>query len=405
MTDDRPLNPETLLVSGGGEPPSPWPSGMSTPLFPSATYDLHPAAYGDIAATGGQDTWWYTRLRNPTVEAVAEKLARLEGADGAILFSSGMAAIATTLIALLPPGATVVAARDLYGDVFTLLSQELTRQGREVVFVAVDDHAGWEEALARGASMLYVETLSNPMMRLADLPVLAELAHRHGAVAVADATFTPPTDLRALDHGFDVVLHSATKYLNGHSDLIAGVMAGRATQLEPVRTQATMLGGCLDPFGAWLLERGLKTLAVRMDRQRATARTIAQELTRHDEVDAVAHPQLPDHPDHRLAARLLPGGAALLSFRVKGGDERALRVLAAMEVIRQATSLGGVESLASAPHNTSHLGLTPAQLTQAGIEPGTIRLSVGLENPADLIDDLRRALRVTAEASPPASGQ
>ena len=396
MTDDRPLKPDTLLTSGGGEPPSPWPSGMSTPLFPSATYDLDAAAYADITATGGQHTWWYTRLRNPTVEAVADKLARLEGADGAILFSSGMAAIATTLIALLPPGASVVAARDLYGDVFTLLSAELTRQGRKVAFVAVDDHAGWGAALEQGASMLYVETLSNPMLRLADLPALAALAHRHGAVAVADATFTPPTDLRVLDHGFDVVLHSATKYLNGHSDLIAGVMAGRAAQLEKVAAQATMLGGCLDPFGAWLLDRGLKTLAVRMDRQRTSAFRIAQALAEHDEVRAVAHPRLAAHPDHRLAARLLPGGSALLSFRVKGGDERALGVLAALSVIRQATSLGGVESLASAPYNTSHLGLSPEQLMQAGIEPGTIRLSVGVEDPTDLMNDLYRALRATA---------
>lgn len=396
MTDDRPIKPDTLLVSGGGAPPWPWPSGMSTPVFRSATYDLDATAYADITATGGRDTWWYTRLRNPTVEAVAEKLARLEGADGAILFSSGMAAIATTLIALVPPGARVVAARDLYGDVFTLLSQELTRQGRQVSFVAVDDHARWRDALERGASLLYVETLSNPMLRLPDLPALAELAHRYGAVAVADATFTPPTDLRVLDHGFDVVLHSATKYLNGHSDLIAGVMAGRTAQLEAVHAQATMLGGGLDPGAAWLLERGLKTLAIRMERQRASAFAIAQALADHDEVQAVAHPRRAEHPDHELAARLLPGGAALLSFRVTGGDERALRLLAELSIIREATSLGGVESLASAPHNTSHLGLTPAQLAQAGIEPGTIRLSVGLEDPADLIDDLDRALGATA---------
>jgi cystathionine beta-lyase/cystathionine gamma-synthase len=396
VTENPRTKAETLLVSGGGPPPAPWPSGMSTPLFPSVTYDLDASAYADIEATGGRDTWWYTRLRNPSVEAVAGKLARLESADGAILFSSGMAAIATTLLALVPAGARIVASRDLYGDVFTLLSRELTRQGREIAFVAVDDHTGWRKELGRGASMLYVETLSNPMLRLADLPALAELAHRHGAVAVADATFTPPTDLRVLDHGFDVVLHSATKYLNGHSDLIAGVMAGHAAQLEDVRKQATMLGGCLDPFGAWLLERGLKTLAIRMERQRTSAFTIAQALAEHDEVHAVAHPRLAEHPDNRLAARLLPGGSALLSFQVKGGDERALRVLAQLSIIRQATSLGGVESLASAPYNTSHLGLTSEQLMHAGIESGTIRLSVGLEDPTDLIDDLDRALRATA---------
>ena len=263
--------------------------------------------------------------------------------------------------------------------------------------MAVDDHAGWGEALERGASMLYVETLSNPMLRLADLPALAELAHRHGAVAVADATFTPPTDLRVLDHGFDVVLHSATKYLNGHSDLIAGVMAGR-------RCAARASGGAGDHARG--LSRSVWRVAARPRSQdagrsawtasAASAFVIAQALAEHDEVHAVAHPRLAGHPDHRLAARLLPGGSALLSFRVKGGDERALRVLAALSIVRQATSLGGVESLASAPYNTSHLGLSPEQLMQAGIEPGTIRLSVGVEDPTDLIDDLDRALRATA---------
>jgi cystathionine beta-lyase/cystathionine gamma-synthase len=397
VSEPPPIKPGTLIVSGGGPPPSPWPSGMSTPVFRSVTYDLDAAAYGDIAATGGRDTWWYTRLRNPTIDAVADKLARLEGADGAILFASGMAAIAATLLALAPPGARIVAARDLYGDVFTLLSGDLTREGRHVAFVAVDDHAGWRRELERGAALLYVETLSNPMLRVADLPSLAELAHAHGALAVADATFTPPTDLRVLDHGFDVALHSATKFLNGHSDLVAGVMAGRAAQLEIVAAQANVLGGCIDPFGAWLLERGLKTLAVRMERQRASALTIAHALhAKPDHVLAVAHPLLPGHPDHALAVRLLPGGSALLSFQVKGGDERALRTLDRLRIIRQATSLGGVESLASAPHNTSHLGLTAEQRLQAGIGPGTIRLSVGLEDPDDLIDDLDQALAASA---------
>jgi cystathionine beta-lyase/cystathionine gamma-synthase len=396
VTEQRRPTADTLLVSGGEPPAGGWPRGMSTPVFASATYDLDATAYADIEATGGDDTWWYTRLRNPSVEAVADKLARLEGADGAILFASGIAAIATTLFALAPPGARIVASRDLYGDVFTLLARELTRQGRDVVFVAVDDHAGWVRELERGATLLYVETLSNPMLRLADLPSLGELARAHGAVAVADATFTPPTELRVLDHQFDVVLHSATKYLNGHSDLIAGVMAGRSAALQEVSAQASVLGGCLNPFAAWLLERGLKTLAIRIERQRASALAIAQALAEHDEVAAVIHPSLPDHPDHELARRLLPDGPALLSLRVKGGDARALRLLDQLSIIRQATSLGGVESLASAPFNTSHLGLTAEQRSQAGIEPGTIRLSVGLEGPTDLIDDLERALRATA---------
>ena len=396
MTEPRRPKADTVLVSGGEPPAGGWPAGMSTPVFASVNYDLGGSAYADIEATGGRDTWWYTRLRNPSVEAVAVKLALLEGADGAILFSSGLAAVATTLLALAPPGARIVASRDLYGDVFTLLNHELTRQGREVAFVAIDDHSGWARELDRGAALMYVETLSNPVLRLADLPALGELAQAYGAVAVADATFTPPTALRVLDHGFDVAVHSATKYLNGHSDLTAGVMAGRTAQLEQVRPQADVLGGCLNPFGAWLLERGLKTLAVRMERQCASALTIARALAEHDQVAAVIHPLLGDHPDHELARRLLPGGSALLSLRVKGGDERALRVLDRLSIIRQATSLGGVESLASAPFNTSHLGLTTEQRLQVGIGPGTIRLSVGLEDPTDLIEDLDRALGPTA---------
>jgi cystathionine beta-lyase/cystathionine gamma-synthase len=389
------IHPDTLLAGGGGPAPEPWPDGMSAPIFQSVTYDLHERAYADIERTGGDSTWWYTRLRNPTIEATAAKLAALEHADGAIVFASGMAAIATTLLALVGAGGRVVASRDLYGDVFTLLAAELPRHGRSASFVAVDDIDGWERELAAGADLLYVETLSNPMLRLADLPRLAELAHRAGAIAVADATFTPPTELRALDHGFDVVVHSATKYLNGHSDLVAGAMAGCAAPVATVRAQASILGGCIDPHGAWLLDRGLKTLALRVQRQRENALAIAQALVAHPEVEAVAHPSLPDHPDQELARTLLPGGCPLLSFRVRGGDARAVALLGELEVVRQATSLGGVETLASAPHNTSHLGLSADERRAAGILPGTIRLSVGIEHAPDLLADLTAALDAT----------
>lgn len=368
---------------------------MSTPIFQSVTYDLDERAYADIERTGGERSWWYTRLRNPTIEATAAKLAALERADGAVVFSSGMAAIATTLLALVPAGGRVVAARDLYGDVFTLLANELPRHGRSTSFVAIDDIDGWERELAAGADLVYVETLSNPMLRVADLPRLAALAHRAGALAVADATFTPPTELRVLDHGFDAVVHSATKYLNGHSDLIAGAMGGRADVVANVRAQASILGGCIDPHGAWLLDRGLKTLALRVARQRETALVIARALAAQPEVEAVAHPSLPGHPDHELAQTLLPGGCPLLSFRVSGGDARAVALLARLRIVRQATSLGGVETLASAPHNTSHLGLSADERRAAGILPGTIRLSVGIAHAPDLVADLTAALEAT----------
>ncbi len=393
----RPRPDLATIAVGGAEPPADgWPVGVTQPVFGSVTYDLDRDAYVDIARTGGANTWWYTRLRNPTVEAAAAKVAALEGAERALLFSSGMAAIATTLLALLPPGGRVVAARDLYGDVFTLLSTELVRHGRSAEFVAIDDHEEWRRALARGADLLYVETLSNPMLRLADLPALAAMAHERGALALADATFTPPSLLRPLELGFDLVAHSATKFLNGHSDVVAGTVAGANETLEAVAVEASILGGCLDPHAASMLDRGLKTLVIRTERQCASALALAGWLSAHPEIGHVAHPLLRTHPDHELAASLLPGGSAVVSFRVHGGDDRAGALLDALHLIHQATSLGGVETLASTPHNTSHLGLSAAERATAGILPGTIRLSVGLEHVDDLIADLGSALSETS---------
>ena len=386
----------TIAVGAAEPPPGGWPVGMVPPVFGSVTYALGREAYADIALTGGENTWWYTRLRNPTVEAAAAKVAALEGAERALLFSSGMAAIATTLLALLPPGGRVAAARDLYGDVFTLLRNELPRHGRSAEFVAIDDQEGWRRALERGADLIYVETLSNPMLRVADLQALAAMAHERNALTLADATFTPPSLLRPLDLGFDLVAHSATKFLNGHSDVVAGTVAGASATVEAVAAEAAILGGCLDPYAASMLDRGIKTLVLRTERQSASARSLAEWLAEHPEIEHVTYPLLETHPDHELAKLLLPGGGAIVSFRVIGGDERALLLLDALRVIHQATSLGGVETLASAPHNTSHLGLSAAELAAAGILPGTIRLSVGLEDVGDLIADLDSALRDTS---------
>jgi cystathionine beta-lyase/cystathionine gamma-synthase len=381
----------TTAIHGAGADAG--PPGTATPVVVSATFRLDAAAYADVQATGGRYTTWYTRLGNPTVEAVARTVAALEGADAALLYASGMAAIAAALHVLAPAGARVVAARELYGDTYTLLTRDLPARGCAVELVPIADRAGWERALATPADVVFVETLSNPMLRVADLPALADAAHAAGAVAVVDATFTSPLNVRPLHHGFDLVLHSATKYLNGHSDLVAGVAAGHAEVVERVRRGAEPLGACLDPRAASLLERGLKTLAVRMDRHNANALRVAGWLEGRPEVEAVAYPLLPSHPDHALAERLLAGGSGLVAFRVAGGDEAALRVLDGLRLILQATSLGGVESLASAPFNTSHVGLSEAERVAAGILPGTIRLSVGIEEVEDLLADLDGALR------------
>lgn len=384
-----------MAVHGARRGDRPWPVGMSPPVFQSSTYRLDEAAYVDIARSGGTDTYWYTRLGNPTIDAVAAKVAALEGADSGLVFASGMAAITATVLAMVPSGGRIVAARELYGDAYTLLRELLPSCGRKVSFVAVDDLAGWRDALD-GADAAYVETLSNPMLRVADLPALARLSRAAGAVSIVDGTFTTPCNVRPVEHGFDLVLQSGTKYLGGHSDLIAGALAGEGRAVAAVRELAVTLGGCIDPAAAAMLDRSLKTLSLRMERHNASALMLAQWLEGHSDVLAVSYPLLDSHPDTALAHDLMAGGSGIVTLRVSGGDARGAAVMNALELITQATSLGGVESLVSAPHNTSHLGLTEAERLTIGILPGTLRLSVGVEDVGDLIEDLQRALTQSA---------
>ncbi|MGO9884734.1 MAG: trans-sulfuration enzyme family protein [Solirubrobacteraceae bacterium] len=385
----------TAAVHGGSTPQRPWPRGPVTPVFQSTTFELDDAAYEDIARTGGTEIWWYTRLGNPTVDAVAAKLAALEGAEAGLAFASGMAAITSTVMCVLRPGQRIVAARELYGETFTLLHGVLPATGRAVSFVAVDDLDGWRREL-RGADVAYLETLSNPMLRVANLPAIAALAREAGVTAVIDSTFASPVNVRPLEHGFDLVVHSATKYLNGHADLVAGVVAGSHSRIAAIRALAKTFGGCLDPAAAAKLDRSLKTLVVRMERHNENALAIARWLESNDEIEAVAYPLLDSHADVELATRLLRGGSGIVTLRVRGGDARAGAVMDSLQLIVQATSLGGVESLISAPYNTSHRQLNPSQLAALGILPGTLRLSVGIEDVGDLITDLDQALAATA---------
>jgi cystathionine beta-lyase/cystathionine gamma-synthase len=370
---------------------------MTTPVFQSSTYELDGAAYEDIARTGGTETWWYSRLGNPTVDAVAAKVAALEGAPAAQAFASGMAAITATVMTAAPPGGRIVAARELYGEAFTLLDQVVPESGRSVTFVAMSDLEAWRRELP-GADAAYVETLSNPMLRVADLPTIAGLARDHGATAIVDSTFASPVNVRPLEHGFDLVVHSATKYLGGHSDLMAGVVAGSEPLVARITAIAKTFGGCLDPLTAATLDRSLKTLVLRMERHNDNALTIARWLQAQDQVEAVSYPLLDDHPDVALARTLLAGGSGIVTFRAEGGDARAGALMDALSLIVQATSLGGVESLVSAPYNTSHRQLSADQRSAIGILPGTLRLSVGVEDVADLIDDLGAALTASAPA-------
>jgi cystathionine beta-lyase/cystathionine gamma-synthase len=368
------------------------------PIHHSVTYFLDEDAYKDVQA-GGLDEIWYGRFRNPTVDVAADEVRRLEAAEAAFMTSSGMGAIATTLLTLLRAGGRIVGANQVYGDTRVLLVRDLPAWGFDVVQVDALDLDAWRAAVGGGTTrVVYVETLANPQLDLADLPAIAEIAHDAGALLVVDNTFATPYSVQPLSLGADVVVHSATKFLNGHSDAIAGVVAGRFEEVREVQRRVITLGTCLDPHAAYLVWRGLQTFELRLARSNVTARGLASALAARDDVVSVRHPSLPDYERADVAARVLrrdgdrlrSGG--MVTFTVAGGDQRALQVMRRLEIGCEATSLGGVETLVSTPFNSSHFSLTPAERRAARIDDGMIRVSCGVEPTEALITDFFQAL-------------
>jgi cystathionine beta-lyase/cystathionine gamma-synthase len=372
-------------------------TALVPPIHRSVTYELDARTYADIE-NGGLIEYWYSRYRNPTNDLVAGEIAALESAERGYLTSSGMAAISSTLLALLGAGDRVVAARQLYGDTRDLLVKDLARWGIDVEFVDVGDLSAWARAIrGRPTAAAYVETFANPTLLPADIPALADIAHAAGAPLVVDNTFATPYVVQPLTLGADVVVHSATKFLNGHSDVTAGVVLGEAAMIMRIQQQVIRLGGCPDPGAAHLLWRGLQTFDVRMERAVATARTLAAALSDRDDVVEVLHPTVDGCPGAAVARRISLAGRspALLAVVVAGGDDRAAAVLRELTVAREATSLGDVRTLVSTPFNSSHLGFGPEELRLTGIAPGTIRISCGLEPVQTLIEDFAQALAGT----------
>lgn len=360
----RSHSPATLVV----HPPDPARvigDGLCAPVYRSTAFE-------------GAGEPGYSRLANPGVEAVAAAIAGLEGSGAGLLFSSGTAATTAVVLALVPPGGTVVAAREVCADSAHLLAREIPRMGRHVVFVPVADLDAWRTALAAGASMAFVESVSNPGLRVADLDGIAAAAHDVGAVTVVDSTLATPVNLRPHEHGCDLVVHSASKYLNGHSDVIAGSVSGPDSLVGRVRRVQWATGSCLDPGAAALLARGLRTLSLRMSAHNRNGLLIARFLQGHPEVEWVLHPLLETHPDAALARRLLDGGAGMVLVRPRGGFDRARLLLGALRLIRPAPTLGGLESLAFLPGD-DHVS-------------GALRLSVGVEDADDILADLDQAL-------------
>jgi len=390
MQKDSKRGLATLAVHAGSELDLMLAPGV-TPIYQSSTFKLTEAVYSSMRENRARDELIYTRYDNPSIRSVERKIASLEGAEDALVFSSGMGAISAVLETFLKPGDRLVCGRDLYGGTHTLVTERLPSLGIRIELVPTDDSEAWHRAFAEGARLAYCESITNPVLKLADLRQIADLAHRAGALAVVDNTFATPVNLRPLELGMDLVIHSGSKYLGGHSDLICGAVSGTKAMLDEIWRRRTIGGACLDPHAAFLLERGMKTLAIRVERQNHNAITLARFLESREQVIWVSYPGLTSHPQHQLADKILDGSGGMIAFAVKS-DGDGLKLMKQLRLIREATSLGGVESVISMPMNTSQALWSWEQLAEAGIRPGTLRLSCGIEDIDDLIADLEEAL-------------
>lgn len=386
----RRLAMDTLVLHAGGAL-NPL-SSLVPPIVQSATFRIEDAAHGAKLSKATAPAELYTRWGNPTTKQAEAALAELEGGEAALVTSSGMGAISAAVISRLQAGDHVVAGKSLYAASTELVTELLPRFGVEHTLVDPTDLDELEEAFRPNTRLLYAETVTNPTLRVADLPAMAECARRRGVFTMVDNTFATPINCRPIEHGFDMVLHSATKFLNGHSDVTAGVLVGPKEDVEKAWYHLKILGPCISPFESWLLLRGLRTLAIRMERQNRNAMAIAEYLEGHPGVERVYYPGLPSHPDYEAAKKVLSGFGGMVSFELKGGAEAGKRMVEAVGVIRLAVSLGGVESLIQHPATMTHGPLSPEKRLAGGITDGLVRLSSGIENEKDLVADLEQAL-------------
>ena len=362
------------------------------PIYQSSTFFLGDNEYREILAGNTRGVNLYTRLGNPTIRNAAQRYADLHGTDRGEVYASGLGAISSVLMSFLNSGDSLVTSLDIYGGTVALINNELSRFGVEIINVDPANLDEVEAAIKDNTKVIYFETITNPLLKVPDIPAIVKIAKKHGLVSIIDNTFASPANFRPLDHGVDVVVESSTKFLGGHSDIVGGVACGRDEIMKKVWTTSVSIGANADPFAAFLLERGMKTLPLRYERQCQNAMKMAEFLKDHPAIEKVIYPGLPDHPHHELAKKNLKYFGALISFIVKGGNEAGLKMLKNLKFPVEATSLGGVESLIEMPFNTSHAPLTQEQLDEVGIVPGFTRLSLGIEAIEDLIEDLDTAL-------------
>ncbi len=376
---------ETKLIHSG-EPEPRVMGAVSLPIFQTAMYEYAgEESYHDIR---------YIRMNNsPNHLALHQKLAALENAEAALVTASGMAAITTTLLTVLSAGDHLLAQDCLYGGTHDFLTKDFAGFGLEFDFIDGDDPGSWISKLRPNTKAIYVEAMSNPLLQVSDLKAASEFAKEHGLVSLIDNTFASPINFRPAEWGFDVSLHSCTKYLNGHSDIVGGACIGRADLIEKITHKLNHLGGSMDPHAAFLLHRGMKTLALRMRCHNESAMKVARFLEDHEAVVKVNYPGLESHPRHRQARGLFDGFSGMLSFELKGGVDAAEKFMEKARLPIVAPSLGGVETLMTRPATTSHSGMSREDRRRLGITDSLIRVSIGIEATEDIIEDFDQALR------------
>ena len=370
---------------------------VNTPIFQSSTYQLTDERYQGWA-DGAQHTLLYARLSSLNSEAVVEKLCALEDAEDGELFGSGMAAISTTLMGLLSAGDHLVASADCYGGTYGLMTEDLPRFGIEISMADMTDPASYEAAIQDNTKILYIEVLTNHVLKVCDIEAMVAIGKKHGLIVIVDNTFATPWACKPLAMGCDLVIHSCTKYLNGHSDVVAGAVLGRADLIAEIFPRKVHFGGAVDPHACYLLERGIRTLHARMPIHVSNSLEIATRLEDHPMIESVNHPSLASHPQHDVAQRIIPKGTGMCSFVVKGGDGAALKFMRSLNIIFEATSLGCIRSLVECPSNSSHSFVPEEVRSEAGVVPGFVRMSIGIEDLEDIWEDIDQALaQVEAE--------
>jgi methionine-gamma-lyase len=387
----RQLGPQTKAIHAGEPNRHGIGTGVGTPIARTSTFTFSSTEEMKRWAEGKSKAYIYTRYGNPTLAVAEGKIAALEVAEAAVCTASGMAAISSALLGTVKCGDEVISTAQVYGGTYRLMRDEFPDMGIKVHHVGTDLD-GIEKLVTKRSKVLYVETPTNPTVRLVDLNRAVAFAKKHKLVSIIDNTFATPVLQQPLSLGFDIVVHSATKALAGHSDVIAGAAAGSQRWMDRIRHMVIDLGGSMDPEAAFLLSRGIKTLALRVARQGENAMAVAEYLESHPKVARVHYPGLKSHPDHALAKKQMRGFGSMLAFDLKGGLPAARRFCDGVELFLLAASLGGVESLVVLPIYTSHYNMTGQELARAGVTPGTVRVSIGIEDSEDLIADLEQAL-------------